>query len=52
MKPQVKSLMQSFFSEKHQEYMMFFGLAEDSKFPALGFIPGQKSKDEENGVGI
>ena len=40
-----------FSSEKHVQYMKFFGLAEDTEFPALGFIPGDKSIDGEDMVG-
>ncbi|XP_028400051.1 thioredoxin domain-containing protein 16-like [Dendronephthya gigantea] len=33
--------------EKHPGFLRHFGLAEDSAFPALGFIPGHKSGDDD-----
>ena len=35
------------YSEKHKNFIRRFGLAEDSGFPSLGFIPGYRSQDED-----
>jgi hypothetical protein len=40
-----------FSSEKHPGFIQFFGLAEDSDFPVLGFIPADKSEDDDGMVG-